>query len=321
MRVGINPEKKKKEKIIYKQHRIIIPVYIPDSEDDYFKNSEKVFYLSINSLLRTIDKSETNITIINNNCKKEVADYIKSLFEKKEIEKLVNYSVNYGKVYSVLQEAKAAYEPFITIADADVFFFSNWQNKAQLIFESFKNVGVVGLTPDPHMAFYCNTSFWATKLFFVKKGKVVKDFDLELFERGINNKNFVFTKKYKWKKYQDYIKKNDCIAIVGASHFASVYKKEVFHSLPFASPIYVFPGGELNYIDIPIDKLGYYRLSVEKAMVYHMGNTLCNEFNLDNLVNNHLINKKHINKNELTLNLSYILRDIFLRILRKLNIY
>ena len=52
-----------------------------------------------------------------------------------------------------------------------------------------------------------------------------------------------------------------------------------------------------------------------------MGNTLCNEFNLDNLVNNHLINKKHINKNELTLNLSYILRDIFLRILRKLNIY
>ena len=126
MRVGINPEKKKKEKIIYKQHRIIIPVYIPDSEDDYFKNSEKVFYLSINSLLRTIDKSETNITIINNNCKKEVADYIKSLFEKKEIEKLVNYSVNYGKVYSVLQEAKAAYEPFITIADADVLFFDNW---------------------------------------------------------------------------------------------------------------------------------------------------------------------------------------------------
>lgn len=321
MRIGINPEKIKKEKIIYKQHRVIIPVYIPDSEDLYFKNLEEVFYLSINSLLKTIDKSQTNITIINSNSKSEIGAYIQSLLDKNKIDKYVHYTINYGKVYSVLQESKAAFEPFITIADADVFFFSNWQNKVLKVFGSFANVGVVGLTPDPHMAFYCNASFWSSSLFSVRKGKVVKDFDLELFERGINKKDFFITNKYNWKESQYYIRNKDCTAIVGASHFASTYQKQVFDSLPFAPPIYVFPGGELNYLDIPIDKLGYSRLSVDTAMVYHLGNTVNSDFILDDLYNVSLIATSPIKKNASLPEWPYILKDYFLRIIRKLKIY
>ena len=68
MRIGVNPEKIKKTKILYKIHRVIIPVFIPE-KDLYFENSFEVLKKCLKSLLKTIDADKTNITIINNNSK------------------------------------------------------------------------------------------------------------------------------------------------------------------------------------------------------------------------------------------------------------
>lgn len=128
MRIVSNPEKKQLSRITYKPHRVIVPVYIPDSKEDYFKNLFEIFKISINSLINTTDKELTNITIINNKCKPEVTNYIDCLVKESKIDKHVKLSNNYGKVYTVLTEARASLEPFITISDADVFFYNNFIN-------------------------------------------------------------------------------------------------------------------------------------------------------------------------------------------------
>ncbi|GAA4772131.1 MULTISPECIES: glycosyltransferase family A protein [Flavobacterium] len=318
MRIGTNPEKQKAKQLNYKKHRVIIPVYIPDDAHDYFKNLAEVFYASIQSLLQTIDPKNTAITIINNNSKKEVGAFIEALLLQKRIDKYIVYSENKGKVYSVLQEARSSYEDFITIADADVFFFTNWQNEVHQVFDTFKKIGVVGLTPDPHMAFYCNNSLFFGSFFSVNKGKVVNDFDLELFEEGINKKDFFISKNNNWKQKQYYLNKKGVKVVIGASHFASTYRKQVFTEMKLEKPIFVFPGGELKFIDTPIDKLGYYRVSLIKAFAYHMGNNVKQE-----LLQSSLENKKLVCSNtSLTalkpLVLPYIIKIFFTRIFRKL---
>ena len=109
MRIGVNPEKKKLNKLHYKKHRVIIPVYISEVGEIYFSNLFKVFKASINSLLQTISEDYTAITIINNACKSEVTDYLDNLLAEKKIDKHVKLVSNYGKVYTVISEARASY--------------------------------------------------------------------------------------------------------------------------------------------------------------------------------------------------------------------
>src|SRR5690606_3057117 len=114
-------------------------------------------------------------------------------------------------------------------------------------------------------------------------------------EKGIGNNHFFVSPKKNWKKEQFYLEKRDLKVVIGANHFASTYRKEIFEKLPFDKPIYVFPGGELKFLDTPIDKLGYHRVSLCKAFAYHMGNTIDENVNLEILKNN-LLEKNEIDK-------------------------
>ena len=320
MRIGENPEKLNSKKLEYKLYRIIIPVFIPEDNEGYFKDAFSVFEKSIYSLLNTIDTEKTNITIINNNCKKEVTDYINLLLANKEIDRHIHCKENYGKVYTILQEARGCYENYIAIVDSDVFFFPGWQNEALTIFRNFKNAGVVGLTPDPNTAFYCNNSLFANEFLAVKKGKVVDDRELELFEEGINKRDFFVTQNKNWKHAQFYLEKNRIKAVIGAGHFASVYRKEIFKALPFEKPIFVFPGGELSFLDLPIDKLGYYRVSLLKASVYHLGNTIPDWIN-EKKIHKSKLDGDFNNSNKINVLISYKLKYFFVRVLRKFNFF
>ena len=64
-------------------------MYIPNFEG-YFKDSFTIFKIHINSILNTIH-TKTRITIFNNNCIKEVEEYIYSLYKQhKEIDQVFN---------------------------------------------------------------------------------------------------------------------------------------------------------------------------------------------------------------------------------------
>ena len=125
MRKGVNPEKLKNEKNHQYKHRVIMPVYIPNTEEEYYKQSVEVFRFSLRSLIETINPETTAITIIDNNSIKEVNDIINLNLEY--IDKKVSYSDNKGKVYAVLNEMRSCYEPFVTCTDADVLFLRGWE--------------------------------------------------------------------------------------------------------------------------------------------------------------------------------------------------
>lgn len=275
MRTKNNPEKEKLNKISYVDHRIIIPLYIPSSEDEYFKGLFKVFKLSIESLLKTINLNTTKITVINNDCKKEVTDYIQQLLESKVIDKHIILSKNYGKVYPILKELKSLSEPYVTVADADVYYFNGWINETTKIFNSFKKVGVVCPLPTIKFSSYNNNSLFSDKIFSIKRGKILSRETLECVIRGIEDNDI--TKKINKAQFQNqyYIENKNVKACVGAGHFISTYKSEIFRKINDYKVTYVFKGGDENLsIDKPIDKLGYYRVSTSNFYVYHMGNVL-----------------------------------------------
>lgn len=318
MRIGHNPEKKKFKEIVYKQHRVIIPVYIPDCNEKYFNNLFSVFKTSIESLLKTTCHSQTNITIINNNSKKEVTDFIDDLLNLKKIDKHVKFSSNYGKVYTVISEAKSSYEQLITIADSDVFYFSDWLQNTISVFNSFHKAGVVAPLPMPQLAYYGNHSLFFNFFYKVKKDKVVTDEDLLLFEESISSKISLI--KNNWFKNQLYLESNKMKSCIGAGHFVATYRKEVLQKIELKKPKYVFEdGGESFYLDIPIDKLGYYRLSTIKTYVYHLGN------NIPEWVKEYKFSEfKHtISSNKTEFSNSFIpykIKEIIAKIYRKLTI-
>ncbi|MFN0729541.1 hypothetical protein [Polaribacter gochangensis] len=316
MRLGVNPEKNKGSQIKYKTHRIIIPVFIPESDDEYYKNLFDVFKCSVNSLIKTTDKESTVITIINNACKVEVTNYIDELYLSKAIDKHVKYIENLGKLYSVLSEVKGTFEELITIADADVLYFSNWQSETIKVFNTFKNVGVVAPLPTPQVAFYNNVTLFSNIFLKKKKGKVITNKSLNLFDQSVGN-NISISNKKEWFASQYFLEKDNLKVCIGAGHFVASYKGDVLRKLPFKKPTDIFKKGyELEYIDKPIDVMGYYRVSLISTYVYHLGNTIpdwVKEHSFELLKSSNLKFKKRI-----YLNLPYYFRKTVYRVFKNI---
>ena len=315
MRIGANPEKEKLTKIHYKKHRVIIPVYIPESEDGYFENLFEVLKVSIDSLLKTISLDITAITIINNACKAEVTEFIDGLLVENKIDKHVKLTSNYGKVYTVISEARATYEEYITIADADVFYFKYWEKEVFKIFATFNKVGVVSPVPGPHGALYNNVSLFGSLFRKPKMANVVDPTSFVLFEAGTNNPKIFNDRNYNWKEKQYYLEKNGVKTCVGAGHFIATYKNE-FKKFPLIKPKFVFKNGdEDEFLDSQFDKLGYYRVSTIKTFAYHLGNTIPTwvkeyQFNQNSTQFKKIKNKKLI----------YLIKKQVFRILKKSKI-
>jgi len=208
MREGVNPEKYKGEKNLRKQHRVVVVFYIPDIEEDYYKESVVVLDACLNSLVNTINFETTNITLINNNSVVEVTEVVEKYIKKKQIDKYVLYDQNKGKVYAVIDEVRGVYEPFVTITDCDVLFFSGWEQAVFDVFKNYSKAGVVTPLPAQYNAFYANSSVFFNHYFFgkMKYGKVVNDKEVDLYLQGLNNTALINKKgKYNWKEKQYYL--------------------------------------------------------------------------------------------------------------------
>ena len=284
MRKGVNPEKDKTEKNLVKFHRIIIPVYIPNLTEEYYTESLQVFESCIESLIKTINYKTTAITVVNNCSHTELTNRINNYLDKGQIEKHVQYHENRGKVYAVLSEAKASYEAFITIVDADVLFFSGWERSIFEVFKNFPKAGVVSPLPSQNLALYKNNSIFYDHFLQgrIKYGKIVNDKDCDLFLKGMGNSALLKRNKHKysWKERQYYIKKK-IPAVIGAGHFVATYRKEIFNNIN-SFPEWKFKNGfEEEFLDEPADQLGWYRLSTVGTYAYHIGNKM------DKVVRNH----------------------------------
>lgn len=326
MRVGVNPEKFKGDKNIKKQHRVVVVFYIPNIVEDYYKESVAVLDACLNSLVNTINFETTNITLINNNSVAAVTEVVEKYINKKQIDKYVLYDENKGKVYAVIDEVRGVYEPFVTITDCDVLFFSGWEQAVFDVFKNYPKAGVVSPLPAQYNAFHANLSVFFNHYFFgkMKYGKVVNDKEVDLYIEGLNNTALINKKgKYNWKEKQYYL--NDKIkAIVGATHFVATYRSSIFTYETAFPEIKFVNGYETEFIDNLADKKGLYRLSTLKTFAYHIGNKMDDftknyVFNAEILIDpNTFADIKVLKNREITF-VPYFIKKIVFKIINKLT--
>ncbi len=279
MRVGVNPEKYKKEINKNFIHRVIISVFIPNDTEEYYKDSLEVFKTCLSSLFQTINTSITAITIINDASYDKVDEIIQTFISKGLINKYVKYEENKGKVYAVISEGRSCFEEIITIADADVLFMDGWEKQVFEIFKTVPKAGVVAPVPSQNLALYKNSSVFYDQYFTrnIIYNKIVRDEDNDLFLKGMGNLALLNrdNRKFSWKQKQ-YFLNSAGNPLLGAGHFVATYRREIleynnkFPELKFKN------GYEEFYLDDPADKLGLYRLSSSKTYAYHIGNKMDN---------------------------------------------
>ncbi|MEP0263909.1 glycosyltransferase [Dokdonia sp.] len=284
MRKGVNPEKLKDESNHQYKHRVIMPVYIPNVSEDYYKEALEVFKISLHSLITTINLDTTAITLINNNSIPEVSAIVNLYHEK--IDKLISYSDNKGKVYAAISEMKSCYEPFVTCTDADVLFIQGWEKEVFSVFKEHPKAGVVAPLPSPSLGLKYNNSLFLNNCLFgnLKYNKIVEDEDLNLYLDGVTNTSLLNRAKgkYNWSEKQYYLTGNKP-AIIGAGHFVATYKSILFEKKGAFPKMKFVKGYENDFIDVISDKFGLYRLSTVKTFAYHIGNKI--DSNVEKLSN------------------------------------
>jgi len=317
MRVGDNPNKFSENNIQHYAHQVIIPVYIPN-EEGYFKDSFAIFRLCMQSLLATTH-SDTYITIVNNGSGKKVADYLNGLAEENKIQELI-HTTNIGKINAVLKGIVGVHADIVTVSDQDILFKENWQSATFEVFNSFENVGVVGIIPmfNTFKSYSYNTIFdylFSSKLKFseVKNpDDMVKFYDSIWIERNYH--------QFFLKKHLSLCSSNRVVAVIGSGHVVASYRKSVFNSLEFSYAKDLLSGNSDGaFLDLPPLKLGYYRLTTQDNYAYHMGNSyeewMTNQVKFDIIKPSQVCLDKSIykEKHKFYLGISYYLKYFFIK--------
>lgn len=271
MRVGFNPYKDLVHKNSNYFHHIVIPVYVPNQED-YFKDSFEILKLSLASLFRTIH-NKTYVTIVNNGSCKVIVDYLNELYQQNKIQELIHTS-NIGKLNAVFKGIAGNNFPLITISDADVLFLNKWQEATYAVFENFPKTGAVCPTPSSRsLRTYTANIYW--DLFFSNKLKFTKVINREALKKfGHSINDIDFYSKVQLEKYLT-VANGNTKAVVGAGHFITTYRTEVFSDLRNPYTNYKLGGdSESKFLDIPVVKNGFWRLSTADNYANHMGNVI-----------------------------------------------
>ncbi len=271
MRVGFNPNK---DKLIESNdffHQIIVPVYIPNQEG-YFKDSFQILKYCLESLFKT-SHSKTYFTIVNNGSGKQIVSYLNDLHKNGRIHEIVHTSA-IGKLNAILKGITGHQFKLVTITDADVLFLNDWQNATYDVFQNFSKAGAVCTTPSSKS--FNNKTFnilfeykFSKKLKFtsVKNKKALK-----AFSHSVGNLNFY--NKTHLEKYLT-ISNGSFKAVVGAGHFVTTYRFDIFDELKSLYTNYSLGGNsECELLDEPVIKKGLWRLSTEDNYTYHLGNVL-----------------------------------------------
>ena len=278
MRVGQNPLKNKKTLLKVYKHRVVIPFYIPDSTDPFFNGLLDAFKLCLKSLINTINLEDTVITLINNNSCVEATKFAESLVKQGTIGEYICLNENRGKVNPFLKIAKSCKEPIITLCDADVLVYNNWEKTVFKAFNDVSKAGAVTPVVCPHLSMDFANAKTIISLFFknkIKFGSVISQSDfINIFVSF--GKTEDFAKKNKLYKKQFFFTKNNTKYTFGASHYVISYRTEVFKHRVFdvQIPEVFYDGIEYFNIDCALDRIGYYKIATTKSFAYHLGNTI-----------------------------------------------
>lgn len=267
MRVGHNPHKNKQQEDSEYIHQVIIPVYIPN-EEEYFKDSFKIFQLCLDSLFATTH-DKTFISIVNNGSTSKVLTYLDELLNAQKIHEVIQ-TTNVGKLNAILKGLVGNNIELVTISDADVLFCPNWQKETTKIFNRIPKAGVVGLVPQFKM-YESNCGNIIFDNFFSNKLKFIPVKNPSALIRFYESIGWYYNYNKDYLAYSLGYQMDDLTVYVGSGHFVATYKRDIFDKI--TSYIgYKMGGTSEGYLDKAPLKKGYWRLTTYDNYAYHMGN-------------------------------------------------
>ncbi len=268
----------------YKRHRLVMPVYIPNCKG-YYEDALRIFEICLDSLTSTICKDTMDVTIIDNGSMSDVRQIVDPYLECGLIDQYLRNNINRGKADAIIGVAKSCYEPFITIADADVLFLPGWISRVEKIYESFPQAGNVCPFPAPNLRHHHTVSTWFNHFSSIHCGAVVAGETLKKLEETLGIADFFVPSEFVSQWYVSH--RNGVKAIIGAGHFVATYRRSVFDDLRYRPMCYGLKGG-LRELEKELDRQGLSRLSCTENYVLHMGNKLEDWMNVEkNQVNEH----------------------------------
>ncbi|WP_341199537.1 glycosyltransferase family A protein [Croceibacter atlanticus] len=271
MRKGENISKEQPISLKGFNHRVIIPLYIPN-EEDYYKDAWQIFTMCITSLLNTI-APHTAISIVSNGSSKEINSRLLNFCLDNDIDQLIIEEQKIGKINSILRALKFTREPFVTITDADILFLNGWLNETSNIFQAFPKAAAVSPLPVFRTQNHYTSNIIFDYLFStnLKFTKVTDPEGLTKFAKSIGWSRL----DEKWKDFIMTIGSDKMRAVVGCNHAVVTYRTEIFKKQTFKFAEYAL-GGETEgyYLDRLPQLYDGYRLATEISFARHMGNQL-----------------------------------------------
>jgi hypothetical protein len=203
-----------------------------------------------------------------------VTAYLQQLYREGKIDQLVHHKNNIGKIDAMMQIAKTAMEPLVTLSDGDVLFMDGWIQATEKVFSVFPEAGMV--SPVPHGTMFShytvNTIYDGFFKGRLKFQSVCEPEDMMRFAESIGSSDTMYKKSIRL-KYQLTAKRKDVSAVVGCGHFVATMRREVFDHAPKAhSKLAYASEADKDYIDLPNEKAGLWRLATAGNYAYHMGN-------------------------------------------------
>ncbi|MDQ2805821.1 MAG: glycosyltransferase family 2 protein [Chloroflexota bacterium] len=272
MRLGINPAKLKSQLPSYLAHRLIIPVHIP-AHEGYFSQSLDILRLCLESVRQTVGGNAA-VTLISNGSTPAVVAELERHHAAGWVDQLIINHTNRGKVDVVAAVARGAFEEFLTVADCDVLFRRGWLEAVEAMFARFPECGFVAPVPNPLLLWHHTSATVLGALAHRELGfaRVIAEDDWQRFTRSIERLDLATGPHC---RTQLTVQRGGTIACVGAGHFVFTMRKSVVGGMPLEPSLNAISGdSELRWLDMPADKLGFWRLATPQAYAYHMGNQI-----------------------------------------------
>ena len=254
-------------------HRVIMPLYIPNNLD-YYKDAFSIFEMSLKSINKTAS-SNIAISVVSNGSSDEVNEALLKFYKKGLINELIIEKDVIGKINCIIKVLRTSDERFLTITDADVLFLNGWEDEVMKVFEAFPKASAVSPMPIFRTQNHY-TSNIIFDYFFSKRMKFSEVKNPEALTK--------FAKSIGWEwldeKWKDVIMtldapNNNLKAVVGCNHCTVTYKNEIFKSIPNQNTKYKLGGdSEGSYLDQPSMFYDGYRLATYNNYAFHLGNKI-----------------------------------------------
>jgi Glycosyl transferase family 2 len=273
MRVGHNPARFV-EKVSQPADITVAVVNCIPFLSGYYEQSLEVLKVVVDSLNATREAAHPyDVMVFDNRSCQEVRTYLQEASADGRIQYLVLSDENIGKIGAWNYMFGAAPGEYIVFSDGDVAYRPGWLSASLDLFEAFPTVGMVTARPlRTPMQYSTATLGWARSQPGVLEEKNLLDW--ETFWE--HTKSLGQTEE---KARRDYVEGVDYrlihggrTAFIGATHFQFMARSQVLRKvipLPSEQPM----RGE-RALDVAINDMGLLRLTTEKPLVWHMGNTL-----------------------------------------------